>query len=289
MEAGKESILSLRHSDRKHALLALGLVLATSLTLAPWAIATPESDGAVLPAEPTGTLAVEDLRDLGVGAEQTAPVISPIRWEFTGKGTQVFLDGKLLFTFTGDDGAIAARAVNRLMTLKRQGALRSDRVTPARQGSRYAVRVGGTTVIEIDDAFARKQGSRAGALTLSYVNTLRDHLGGMPIQVQASRGLLPGARNGIGHASWYGGLFHGRRAASGERFDMHAHTAAHKTLPFGTLLLVTNLANGRTTLVRVTDRGPYAHGRTLDVSRAAAEALDMVRSGVAQVRYTILH
>lgn len=281
--------MTLRRPDRKLTVPVLGLVLAASLTLAPWAIANPESDGAFHPAaEPMGALAVEDPSLLDEDAEPAAPVLSPLRWEHTSKGTQVLLDGKLLFTFVGDDGVIAARAVYRLMALKRQGALRSDKVTPARQGERFAVRVGSTTVIEIDDAFARKQGTRAGALTLSYVNALRGHLGGMPIQVQASRGLLPGARNGIGNASWYGGLFHGRRAASGERFDMHAHTAAHKTLPFGTLLLVTNLANGKTTLVRVTDRGPYSHGRTLDVSRAAAEALGMIRSGVAQVRYTIL-
>jgi rare lipoprotein A len=280
--------VTLRRSDRKLNVLALGMVLAASLTLAPWAIATPESDGAAIPLELTGTQAVEDPQVLEEVAEQTPPSVSPARWEFKGNGTQVFLDGKLLFTFTGDDGVLAARAVHRLSTLKRQGALRSDRVTPARQGEKFAVRVGSTTVIEIDEAFARKQGARASALTFSYVNALRGHLGGMPIQVQASRGLLPGARIGIGNASWYGNFFHGRRAASGERFDMHAHTAAHKTLPFGTLLLVTNLANGKSTLVRVTDRGPYAHGRTLDVSRAAAEALGMIRSGVARVQYSIL-
>lgn len=277
--------------DRKFPLLALGLALATSLSFAPWALATSQNEivsldlptveamaGLQAPLEPA----------LSAAAEPLPPVAAPIRWEQTPAGSRVYLDGKVLFSFAGDEGAIAARVVHRLSTLKRQGALRSDRVTPARHGSRYAVRIGSTGVIEIDEAFARQQGSRAGALTLSYVNTLRNRLGGVPIQVQASRGLLPGARNGVGKASWYGGMFHGRRAASGERFDMNAHTAAHKSLPFGTLLLVTNLANGKTTLVRVTDRGPYAHGRSLDVSRAAAEALGMVRSGVARVRYTIL-
>jgi rare lipoprotein A len=254
-------------------------MLVAGLTLAPWAMATSETDVAV----PAAEAFVRDAAD-----ETLIPVLSPTRWERKGQGTVVYLDGKAVFTFLGDEGAIANRVVQRLMTLRAQGALRSDRITPARHGGRYAVTVGSTPLIEIEDAFARKQGARAGDLTLRYVNTLRNHLGGLPIQVQASRGLLPGARNGVGKASWYGGLFHGRRAANGERFDMHAHTAAHKTLPFGTLLLVTNLANGKTTLVRVTDRGPYSHGRALDVSRAAAEALGMVRSGVARVRYTIL-
>jgi len=266
----------------------MGLLMAASLIVAPRAVATPESPATSLPlAEPMASLA-SDLQ-LDEADAPLAPLLPATRWERQGKATRVFLDGRLLFTFAGDEGAIASAVVQRLESLKRQGALRSDRITPARQGGRYAVRVGSSTVLEVDDAFASKQGARAGALTLTYVNTLRNHLGGVPIQVQASRGLLPGARNAEGKASWYGGLFHGRRAASGERFDMHAHTAAHKTLPFGTLLLVTNLSNGKTTLVRVTDRGPYAHGRTLDVSRAAAEALGMVRSGVARVRYTILH
>lgn len=277
--------------DRKFPLLTLGLALATSLTWAPIARATSQDEAVSPEASAVEALAgLQDPLEPAVMAEvpAPAPVVAPVRWEQTSVGSQVYLDGEVLFRFVGDEGVMAARFVHRLTTLRRQGSLRSDQVTPARHGGRFAVQIGSTAVIEIDEAFARKQGSRAGALTLSYVNTLRNRLGGVPIQVQASRGLLPGARNGVGNASWYGGMFHGRRAASGERFDKNAHTAAHKSLPFGTLLLVTNLANGKTTLVRVTDRGPYAHGRSLDVSRAAAEALGMVRSGVARVRFTIL-
>lgn len=262
----------------------LGLALIAAFAFGPWAQANPEAAPIQLSAAPEALLPISVEPPTAVVAE---PLL-PIRWERDAQATRVYLDGTVLFRFQGDDGTLAQRVVQRLTALKREGALRSDRITPGRHGGRYAVNVGGSPLLEIDDAFASKQGSRAGALTLSYVNALRDHLGGVPIQVQASRGLLPGARSGIGMASWYGALFHGRRAASGERFDMHAHTAAHKTLPFGTLLLVTNLANGKTTLVRITDRGPYAHGRTLDLSRAAADALDMVRSGVARVRYTIL-
>ena len=86
-----------------------------------------------------------------------------------------------------------------------------------------------------------------------------------------------------GSASWYGGIFHGRRTASGERFDMHALTAAHRTLPFGTLVRVHSLVNGRDVDVRITDRGPFIHNRIIDVSRAAAEELGMLGAGFKKV------
>jgi len=89
-----------------------------------------------------------------------------------------------------------------------------------------------------------------------------------------------------GGASWYGLQFHLRKTASGERFDMGAFTAAHKTLPFGTRLCVRSLLNGREVMVRVNDRGPYAAGRIIDLSQAAAEQLQMVGLGIKQVALT---
>lgn len=86
-----------------------------------------------------------------------------------------------------------------------------------------------------------------------------------------------------GQASWYGPRFHGRRTASGERYDQHAMTAAHKTLPFGSLVRVRSLVNGKEIDVRINDRGPFTRGRVIDVSRAAAEALGMTVLGVKQV------
>ena len=86
-----------------------------------------------------------------------------------------------------------------------------------------------------------------------------------------------------GGASWYGGGFHGKRTASGERFDMYALTAAHRTLPFGTLVRVHSLVNGRNVDVRITDRGPFSRNRVIDVSRAAAEELGMLGAGFKEV------
>jgi rare lipoprotein A len=86
----------------------------------------------------------------------------------------------------------------------------------------------------------------------------------------------------IGEASWYGPGFHGRKTANGERFDTYEMTAAHKTLPFGTLLKVTNLGNNLYTVVRINDRGPYIRGRIIDLSKAAKDAIGM--GGTTQVR-----
>jgi rare lipoprotein A len=91
-----------------------------------------------------------------------------------------------------------------------------------------------------------------------------------------------------GHASWYGGKFHGRRTASGEVFDTHRLTAAHRTLPFGTLVEVRNLDNDRTVRVRINDRGPFVRGRVIDVSYAAARQIGMVGPGTAKVELAIV-
>jgi rare lipoprotein A len=92
------------------------------------------------------------------------------------------------------------------------------------------------------------------------------------------------ARAEVGVASYYAHRFHGRVTASGARYDMHALTCAHPTLPFGTRLRVTDLESGRSVVVTVTDRGPFAGGRIVDVSLAAAKRLGMVKRGLAKVR-----
>jgi rare lipoprotein A len=91
-----------------------------------------------------------------------------------------------------------------------------------------------------------------------------------------------------GMASWYGPGFAGRRTANGEVFDPSQLTAAHRSLPFGTQVRVTNLSNGRSVVVRINDRGPFARGRIIDLSRAAAERIGMIGSGTARVRLELL-
>ncbi|HEX8062801.1 MAG TPA: septal ring lytic transglycosylase RlpA family protein [Allosphingosinicella sp.] len=93
---------------------------------------------------------------------------------------------------------------------------------------------------------------------------------------------------GQGTASYYGRELAGNRTASGERFDPHGFTAAHRTLPLGTRLRVTNVANGRSVIVRVNDRGPFVGRRLIDVSLGAAQEIQMIRTGTAQVRLELV-
>ncbi len=105
------------------------------------------------------------------------------------------------------------------------------------------------------------------------------------LALAASAAALP-AEEGL--ASWYGGKFQGRRTASGEVFDTHLFTAAHRSLPFGTLVLVTNLENGQSVTVRINDRGPFVAGRVIDLSLAAAAAIGLAGRGVVPVRLEVL-
>jgi rare lipoprotein A len=91
-----------------------------------------------------------------------------------------------------------------------------------------------------------------------------------------------------GLASWYGGPYHNRRGSNGEIYNMHAMTAAHRTLPLGSIVRVTNVKTGHSTLVRITDRGPFVEGRVLDLSQAAAKKVDVWQAGIAMVRIEVL-
>jgi len=91
-----------------------------------------------------------------------------------------------------------------------------------------------------------------------------------------------------GIASWYGHPYHGRRAASGEVYDMEKYTAAHRTYSFETWVRVENETNGKTVDVRITDRGPFVRGRIIDLSKAAARDIDLIRSGTARVKLTVI-
>jgi rare lipoprotein A len=91
-----------------------------------------------------------------------------------------------------------------------------------------------------------------------------------------------------GLASWYGPPYHNRRGSNGEIYNMHAMTAAHRTLPLGSIVRVTNLKTGHSALVRITDRGPFIPGRVIDLSLAAAHKLDVVQPGIAEVRVEVM-
>ena len=99
---------------------------------------------------------------------------------------------------------------------------------------------------------------------------------------------VPGGYAEEGNASWYGEPFHGRRASNGEIYDMNKLTAAHRTMAFNTMVRVTNLTNGKTVAVRITDRGPFVDNRIIDLSRAAAQAIESIGPGVVPVRLEVI-
>lgn len=132
---------------------------------------------------------------------------------------------------------------------------------------------------------------RDSAMAIDSVILLRARQGKTPRGVTLSdtltaRTLLDEPEVGV--ASYYAEKFHGRPTSSGEKFNMNDRTCAHRWLPFGTKLRVTNLRNDRSVVVRVNDRGPWKHGRLLDVSKAAAIDLDMMREGTARVRIEVV-
>ena len=112
-----------------------------------------------------------------------------------------------------------------------------------------------------------------------------------PARTRKTRITEPPAPSGYteeGNASWYGNPFHGRRASNGEIYDMNKMTAAHRTLPFETMVRVTNLSNGKSTTVRITDRGPFVDNRIIDLSRAAAQEIESIGPGIVPVRIEVI-
>lgn len=163
----------------------------------------------------------------------------------------------------------------------------------------YSIRVNNQELVQINNQTILADTTRNPAQdALQATNRLRRLIGNAPplravAGMPAARAVPQVALGSIraqfsGMASWYGPGFHGNQSASGEIFNQNAMTAAHRSLPFGTRVQVTNLDNGRTTIVRINDRGPFAHGRVIDLSAAAARVLGLMQSGVAPVRVDVL-
>lgn len=120
------------------------------------------------------------------------------------------------------------------------------------------------------------------ATTFTYAQTSPSKASVSPTSQSVS------GKQGTTRVSYYGPGFHGRKTASGDRFNMYGLTVAHKTLPFGTKVQFTCSQTGRTVVAKVTDRGPYVHGRSFDLSLGTAKALGIIERGVANVQYKIL-
>ncbi len=162
----------------------------------------------------------------------------------------------------------------------------------------YVVMSGDRTLVTLGDTVQLPDATdNAAENVLQVTNRLRRLLGNdvaEPVTEVIGRPTPPPQRVAAvrssysGMASWYGPGFHGRTSASGEAFNQYALTAAHRTLPFGTQVRVTNLNNGRQVVVRINDRGPYSHGRIIDLSAGAANAIGLQSAGVGPVQIEIL-
>jgi rare lipoprotein A len=222
--------------------------------------------------------------------------------------TSLFVNGTEILRFNGTvddlDSYTRVKAIaDKLNRLLVTDAEQVREIRPALQttedGEKEAViRVGDEVLAAVDASTAKVAQESQPKLAFLYSNRLRQVLGETPLQEKnfaflndASKPVAQYKGTGrvlVGMASWYGGYFHGRRAADGSRFNQYAMTAAHKTLPFGTIVKVVNQRTKKSCYVKITDRGPYAHGRIIDLSRGAAKAIGMLGSGVARVTVEIV-
>ena len=150
----------------------------------------------------------------------------------------------------------------------------------------HAPRVGGEVEGPVEPATTRARARDEARVP--DLSVARSHDEAADDSSEADSGVEPGGDTEHGRASYYGNEFEGRRTASGDRYDGDALTAAHRTLPFGTRVRVTNLDNGRSVEVVINDRGPHRKGRVIDLSHRAAEELGMVRAGTARVAVEVV-
>ena len=155
-----------------------------------------------------------------------------------------------------------------------------------------AVKVGDRLLFKIDDALAADLNRNPQLLVIEWANNLRMALGKVSLNLADAQkhmyNVVETPKTFKGQASWYGGQFHGRLTATGETYNQHELTAAHPSLPFDTYLKVKNLNNGASVIVRINDRGPYVHNRSLDLSLEAARCINSEKVGVIPFEAVIM-
>lgn len=234
-----------------------------------------------------------------------APDVQACVWEEGGNEVaSISLNGKELICFKAESGSglaaekaedLAAR-IEEVLTDKHVDA---SELLPAKNGTMAALQCSGTTVLSFDPDLAVIDCQDAQSLCaeagLKVVNAIRSALGAptlpqtfLKLSDRDAQATASGGQCFSGRASWYGGKFHGRRTSDGSRYDQEKLTAAHRSLPFGTKLLVMNRKTGSSCVVEINDRGPFVGDRVIDLSRAAARQLNMLSSGVALVDCLVL-
>jgi len=175
-----------------------------------------------------------------------------------------------------------------------------ENIVPDFKNGSGIIRINDKVLFTIDSNIAKEYGLEPSELAFIWVNNMRDSLGVARI-VRDFKLFTNSLKNTpekfvqkygdymqTGFASWYGGKFHGRSSADGSVFNKNKFTAAHKSLPFGTVVQVTNMYNGKKCIVKITDRGPFVKGRIIDLSKVAANEIGMLSSGVSKVKVEVL-
>lgn len=207
----------------------------------------------------------------------------------------VYLRGIPLVSFGGEAGIANAEKFTALLQQATKERWNGDQLLAVWEQNQFVLKLADRTVWQFDNSmvFPEVVTDRVQNILL-ITNRLRRSLGAeTPVTTienfADSQGLFAQViRVLTGFASWYGPGFHGNRSASGEIFDQNAMTAAHLTLPFGTNVRVTNVATGKSVVVRITDRGPFSHNRVIDISRGAAQRIGLIQAGVAPVKLEVL-
>jgi rare lipoprotein A len=215
----------------------------------------------------------------------------------------VSINGREVIAYHSKDAGVASQKAEDLAA-KLQELIDDKKVDvndllPGRAGDLAAIRVQGTNVLSFEASSATEEAAQPLELSWKMVNEIRSAFGAptlpsefLKISQQFGQAAAADYQKAIscfsGTASWYGPHFHGKLTSDGHRFDQEKMTAAHRSLPFGTKLLVMNKKTGASCVVEVNDRGPFVGNRVIDLSRGAARQLDMLSDGVASVACLVL-
>jgi rare lipoprotein A len=213
-------------------------------------------------------------------------------------------ENSLVNPLTSNDPVERATAVAALINQFNRDGLDAKEIVPAFESGSYVIKLGKQTKLKFDSGLVYSDTAKnQEGDVLQAANLLRRLVGNAasvsaianapapsssPARVAARVASSPASQFASGFASWYGPGFHGAMSASGERFNANALTAAHRSLPFGTQVKVTNMDNGRSVVVRINDRGPFVHNRILDISEGAARVIGLINSGVAPIRFEVM-
>jgi len=239
-----------------------------------------------------------DIYTIGNGAGTLPTVIQTLPQD--DGATSLFVNGTEILRFSGEVSGMDAYTrvktiANRLKSLLENNPKTAHEIKPALVNGLAVIQAGNSILATVDNETAKMANESPLKLSLRYSNRVRQALGEKPLAemaldavASASPAYKSTGKVQTGMASWYGPYFHGRRSADGSRFNQYALTAAHRTLPFGTMVRVMNQRTHKSCLVKITDRGPFAHGRIIDLSRKAASSIGMLGSGVAKVSVEVV-